>query len=215
VKSWEARRREARYWIMGLIVAVGVLLVFWAVVDGPQEWTKHQAVAAYLQTIILLGTAGIVWWYTEETRRLREAAQQQIEVQQRPFVIVTPETPQGTLDRLRVHNIGNSAALNVCILIDGESITFPKLLKGENVAGPVIPTDQGGITQAIHATQERYGEENTYDLRFPLRDASLTNGFQFTVEYQNVAMESYETKEKLWPRGFEIIHSGKRVPSSH
>jgi hypothetical protein len=204
---------------MGAIGTVAVLLVLLAAVEASVE---GQTVAAFLQAAIMAGTAVIVWWYTKETQGLRETAQQQVretqrqtEVQQRPFVIVTPEASQGILDRLRVHNIGTSAAINIRIVIGEEPIILPVLSQGESMAGPVIPIDQGGITQAIHATQERYGEENTYDLRFPLRDASLTNGFQFRVEYQNVAMESYETKEKLWPHGFEIIHSGKRIPSGH
>src|SRR5262245_13868491 len=123
---------------MGLLVAVGVLLVFWVVVDGSREWTKHQAVAAYLQILILLGTAVIVWGYTKENQRLRETAQQQIEVQQRPFVIVTPEELQGDRQWLRVRNIGNSAAINIHIMLDGEPMILSFSLQGDSVAGPVI-----------------------------------------------------------------------------
>jgi predicted RNA-binding protein with TRAM domain len=194
-----------------------------------------QTFTGLLQVIVLSITAYIVWKYTKETERLRleaqkqvgaahkqiEVAQQQvaetqrqIEVQQRPFVILTPEARQGDLKGLKVQNIGNSAAINIRIVLDGEPTILPVLVQGESIAGPVIPIDQGDIAQAQAATQRRYREENPYDLRFPLRDESITDGFQFIVQYQNVAMEPYETVERLWPCGFEIIRSGKRVASN-
>jgi hypothetical protein len=52
--------------------------------DGP-------TMLGFAQVVVLSVTAVIVWWYTRETQRLRKAAEQQIEVQQRPFIIVTPE----------------------------------------------------------------------------------------------------------------------------
>jgi len=205
VTSREARQCEAWRLIAGAAVVVAVLLVFWAAVDGSMTWLL------FFQTIAAFVTAGIVWWYTKETQRLREAAQRQIEVQQRPFVILTPDVQQDVLKGLKVQNIGNSAAINIRIVLDGEPTILPILVQGKTVTGPVIPIDQGGIAQALAENQRRYREENSYDLSFPLRDESITDGFQFTVEYQNVAMELYETVEKLWPHGFEIICSGKRV----
>jgi hypothetical protein len=211
VRSREARWRKAQRLIIGEVMAVAVLFVLWAVVEAS---TDGQTIAAFLQAAILLGTAGILLWYTKETQRLRVTAQQQVEVQQRPFVILTPEVRQGDLKGLKVQNIGNSAAINIRIVLDGEPTILPILVQGESIAGPVIPIDQGGIAQAVAATQGHYREENSYDLRFPLRDESITHGFQVTVQYQNVAMEPYETVEKLWSCGFEIICSGKRVVSS-
>jgi hypothetical protein len=211
VRSREERQRRAWKLIAGVTGTVAILLVLLAAVEASVD---GQTIAGFLQAVILLGTAGIVWWYTKETQRLREAAQQQIEVQQRPFVILTPDVRQGDLKGLKVQNIGNSAAINMRIVLDGEPTILPVLVQGERIAGPVIPIDQGGIAQAQAATQRRYREENPYDLSFPLRDESITDGFQFIVQYQNVAMEPYETVERLWPCGFEIIRSGKRVASN-
>jgi hypothetical protein len=88
--------------------------------DGP-------TMVGFAQVVVLSVTAVIVWWYTRETQRLRKAAEQQIEVQQRPFIIVTPEEHEGVLEKLRIHNIGNSAAINIHLMIDGKSITLPVL----------------------------------------------------------------------------------------
>lgn len=89
-----------------------------------------------------------IWWYTRETQRLRKAAEQQIEVQQRPFIIVTPEEREGVLEKLRIHNIGNSAAINTYFMIDGKSITRPVLQRGQRMSGPVIPAESDSTTQA-------------------------------------------------------------------
>lgn len=214
MKSREARKREAWMIIGGMGGTVAILLVLLGVVEASVSGLSSEGL---LQATILSLTAIIVFWYAKETQRLREAAQQQIEAQQRPFVIVTPETPKGDLERLKIQNIGNSAAINIRIVLDGEPTILPILVKDESVAGPVLPIDHDRITQGLAAAQRRYREEkkypeNLYGLRFHLRDTSITDGFQFTVEYKNVAMESYETVEKLWPHGFEIIHSGKRLP---
>jgi hypothetical protein len=175
--------------------------------DGP-------TMLGFAQVVVLSVTAVIVWWYTRETQRLRKAAEQQIEVQQRPFIIVTPEEREGVLEKLRIHNIGNSAAINIHLMIDGKSITLPVLRRGQRMSGPVIPAESDATTQAIHASRRYYSEPNPYHLGFRLSNASITDGFQFTVKYRNVAMECYETVEKLWPRGFEIIDSGKGESSA-
>ena len=175
--------------------------------DGP-------TMLGFAQVVVLSVTAVIVWWYTRETQRLRKAAEQQIEVQQRPFIIVTPEEHEGVLEKLRIHNIGNSAAINIHLMIDGKSITLPVLQRGQRMSGPVIPAESDSTTQALHASRTYYGEANPYHLRFRLSSASITEGFQFTIKYRNVAMECYRTMEKLWPRGFEIINSGKGEPSA-
>lgn len=182
-----------------------------AVVEASMDWPT---ILGLTQVVVLAVTAVSVFWYTWETQRLRKAAEQQIEVQQRPFIILTPEEREGVLEKLKIHNIGNSAAINIHLTIDGKSITLPVLRRGQGMSGPVIPAESDSITQALRTNRRYYGEANPYHLGFRLSNASITDGFQFTVKYRNVAMECYETVEKLWPRGFEIIHSGKREPSA-
>ena len=83
--------------IAGEMGTVAILLVLLAAVEASVD---GQTIAGFLQATILLGTAGIVWWYTKETQRLREAAQGQTEITQqifdashRPYVTVKAEEP--------------------------------------------------------------------------------------------------------------------------
>jgi hypothetical protein len=118
MKSHEARRREAWRLMAWETGAVVVLLVLWATVEASMDGAT---VASFMQVAVLIGTAGIVWWYTKETQRLRETAQQQvaetkrqIEVQLRPYLVAIPlPLGTGTLAIFFVHNIGNGAALNI------------------------------------------------------------------------------------------------------
>jgi hypothetical protein len=148
MKSHEARRREAWRLMAWEIGAVVVLLVLWATVEASMDGAT---VASFMQVAVLIGTAVIVWWYTKETQRLRETAQQQveaahqqIEVQQRPLIIVEPQRS----DLLIVRNIGNSAAMNITIrAVKGPStVMIPLLTHG---SGTSIGIDTDG--EELHA----------------------------------------------------------------
>jgi hypothetical protein len=54
------------------------------------------------------------------------------------------------------------------------------------------------------------------DLDFCIDAASIAHGFLLNIEYQNVAMYPYETREEILPDGdgYNILYSGKHVPSS-
>jgi hypothetical protein len=222
VKSREARNRDAWRLIAWGTVAVAALLVPWAAVEASMD---GQTVAAFLQAAILLGTAGIVWWYAKETRRLRETAQQQvaetqrqIEVQQRPFVIIEPHWYRGSLIRLVVQNIGNSAAVKIRVIIrETSTIAIPALSHDANVVVRVS-TDRNVIDQAlkIQALTRIEGVVRDDDLDFFIDAESFAHGFRLNIEYQNLAMHPYETREEILPDGdgYNIHYSGKRVPST-
>jgi hypothetical protein len=97
MRSRGDRQREARQLIAGMAGTVAMLLVLLALVNASVDGLT---VATFLQTAVLLGTAGIVWFYTKETQRLRETAQQQVklmqqtfESSQRPYVAMMAERP--------------------------------------------------------------------------------------------------------------------------
>ncbi len=167
-----------------------------------------------LNTLILAITAVIVWWYTWETRRLRETAQrqvevayQQIEVQQRPLVIIKAQQP----GPLTVLNIGNSAAINIKIgVANGPStVMIPLLTPGSGSSIGVDTNDGTPDTRSRLGfyTDLGFGEVNAL---FIDQD-SIRNGYTLHIEYQNVAMHAYVTDESITPEGFEIIHSGRHV----
>jgi hypothetical protein len=92
-----------------------------------------------LQTLVFAVTGLIVWWYAKETQRLRvqsqnqveaihqqievsqqqvKVTQEQIEVMQRPFIVISPIWYENSIQKIKVRNIGNSAAINIEIIRD-------------------------------------------------------------------------------------------------
>jgi hypothetical protein len=69
------------------------------------------AVATIVQDFLLLGSAGLVGWYLCETRKMRKAAEAQVEAAFRPAVIVWH---RGSLEKSpTLENIGNGPAMEV------------------------------------------------------------------------------------------------------
>jgi hypothetical protein len=64
----------------------------------------------WLTLAILAATAGIILWYTVETRRLRETAQQQVDLQIRPFITLRYDD---ATRRLVISNIGHGVARDI------------------------------------------------------------------------------------------------------
>jgi hypothetical protein len=168
-----------------------------------------------LNTVILAITVGIVFWYTWETKRLRETAQQQveaayqqIEVQQRPLVIV--EAPRS--DSLIVRNIGNSAAINIKITVaNGPStVMIPLLTPGSGIG---IGIDTNGEALDTLARLRFWTEQGLLGQVYALfiDQDSIRNGYTLHIEYQNVSMHAYVIEERVTSGGFEIIHSRPRV----
>jgi hypothetical protein len=168
-----------------------------------------------INTFILAITAGIVCWYTWETKRLRETAQrqveaayQQIEVQQRPLVIIEAQRS----DALTVLNIGNSVAINIKIGVanDRSTVMIPLLTPGSG-SSIGVDTNDGALD-----TRSRLRFWTDQGLVGPvyalcINQDSIRNGYTLHIEYQNVAMHTYVTDERITPEGFEIIHSGRYV----
>jgi hypothetical protein len=180
--------------------------ILWAVIESGRDWLMLQTVVTFVQAVILLRTAWIVRRYTEETRLLRleaqrqvEAAHQQIEVQQRPLIIVEPHRR----DPLIVRNIGNSAAININITVakGTSTVMIPLLTHGSGIS---IRIDTDG-----DRTTETLIEEGLLSHDYPLfiDHDSIRNGFTLHVEYQNVAMHVYVTEEKITPEGCKILRS--------
>jgi hypothetical protein len=69
------------------------------------------AIATVVQDILLLVSAVLVGWYLCETRKMRKAAESQLEAQIRPALSVYPHAT------LQLVNIGSGPALNVKLVI--------------------------------------------------------------------------------------------------
>jgi len=104
------------------------------------------AIATIVQDVLLLVSAGLIGWYLYETRKMRKAAERQVEATFRPAVVITHS---GQTDRNpHIENIGNGPALEVrWRLVNSELTgTLPQLL-------PHQPTELpfGGVKPLYNA----------------------------------------------------------------
>jgi hypothetical protein len=128
MKSQEARKREGRTIAVcwGGIAAVSLLL--WPILDS----SSATFILECLQALTLAITGVIVWYYTRETKRLREEAQRQTAQLLRPFVFITAAWSPEALAGVQLGNIGNSAAINVTVEIEAHRLIIPVLHAGQS-----------------------------------------------------------------------------------
>jgi len=191
------------YLIPWLFTLGSLILAFW-----PWAVTLLQGSKLNYDPTLAVLTATLVAlvWYTWETHRLRRETQRQVEVQQRPFVILEPtaRTHSGDLLGLKMKNIGNGTAVNIRVGSDPDSAAIPFLAKGE--------TCLLRIQTAFRQEQPRTPPtlalgDNEYNLF--LDPASARDTAVFTIQFQNVQMQQYLVKERIASRGVEILCSGR------
>jgi hypothetical protein len=98
--------------IFGLLIAFSVFIL-------KQYFYPPEKALDVINAAILFWTGIVIAIYTRETYKLREVAQKQIELQQRPFVIFeigSYESEYGDDRQYRIRNIGVGTAINVCVL---------------------------------------------------------------------------------------------------
>src|SRR5439155_3347115 len=108
-------KHEEEYIVCSLIF--GLLIAFSVFVLRQYFYTSEKALDI-INAAILFWTGIVVLIYMLETQKLRKAAQTQIELQQRPFVIFEIGIFTNHLGAERyycVRNIGISPAINVCV----------------------------------------------------------------------------------------------------
>jgi hypothetical protein len=169
------------------------------------------------QVWLMLGTAGVVGFYTFETYKLRREAQRQTELQLRPFVIFEPTEGKD----LCVRNIGNNTALNVRVgtfalsppVYDDRAVmaAFPRpvpfLRKGEarplqgrttTIEEQVV--DHEFLFAMLRSTSEP-GKEEAEPFRPTMR-----------IEFENIQGQRYFVQESLLYGDIEILDFGPVTP---
>ena len=173
----------------------------------PQE--SHLSI---MSCVVLFWTMVTVIWYSWETSRLRKVGQQQIEVQQRPFVVLEIGNFY-TKDLLikysfRMRNVGVSTAINVRVMdvfpegsdygyrfftgLQGPQDSIPVLAaQGVEYVYPkrIIREDKPVVTESI--------QEDLESLEFICR-----------VQFHNIEMTSYFILQKASQGQIEILDSG-------
>jgi hypothetical protein len=151
------------------------------------------AVATIFQAGILLVSAILILWYLVETRRMRIAAERQVEASFRPALIVTHDGSRTSLPQL--HNIGLGPAMEVTWTARSSKLghKFPYLLPNQkqplcdvsalfdvgafNVASEIGPEDGTVVIECNYRSLsgKRYASMSTLDL----------NTIQFTTAFRD------------------------------
>jgi hypothetical protein len=156
-----------------------------------------------LNNIVVLGTALVLIWYTYETYKLREAAQKQIELQQRPFVILEVSISDRDEFSYRVRNIGVGTAINVRIMDirpDGAEWSF-------HFAPRFFPVLQPQETQEVRPStwfQDSRDEQIEEE-----RISRVEHGrFSVRIEFYNVDTTLYYVSQQYTSHTMTIRNSG-------
>lgn len=150
-----------------------------------------------LQTVILLFTGMVVAWYTWETKRLREAAQQQLELQSRPFLVLSPKTKEFTLE-----NVGNGPALNVqiCDVLMRRDEFEVKIHFPESV-----PLIRAGERVPVRAESSVNGSPFNDFFTAHLDPQFATQVLDIRIEYDNLALDRYSVIQTTSPGHQSIV----------
>ena len=148
------------------------------------------------QTVAVALTGLVVIWYTIETKKLRAESQKQTEIQQRPFVILKVEKRNFVLQ-----NIGNGPALNVKVNPVQVSADHEIIIRF-NEHHPTLVTEE---SLTISAESFKKGK-SAGDFFLAHLDPEYANRIlNIVIEYQNIELRKYITKERVSPQKREII----------
>ena len=166
-----------------------------------------------VQALSLVTTIPLIWHYAHQTKKLRDAASDQVkamlqqveetqrhtEVQQRPFVIIQSAQYDREFKAFNVQNIGNSLAMDINITHDNSSINIPFLrtVDDENINVKISPTpvnepSKGGRSNG-HYEMLLYQEEINKDYLI------------FRVEFKNVEEKFYTNNVRATPDTIELL----------
>lgn len=167
------------------------------------------------QTLTLIVTGGVVFWYTWETAQLRRTATSQLEQQMRqvraqmeqtetsirPSVVFLAQRNRGA--SVVLENVGLGPALNVRLLdaiIDPEeqnlriNVHFPDRI-------PILrPGEQARIRVMSRVGEHPFGD--FFSAHIDPRYA--TNTVSIVVQYENIQMKSYSVEQVVQPRTLSI-----------
>jgi hypothetical protein len=197
--------------MVGLVSFTAIAYRIWN-----QEGLKPEVASlTLLNNIILLGTALVLIWYTYETYKLREAAQKQIEIHQRPFVIFETGDfidEQGEVRNYRVRNIGTNTAINVVIMdvFPEDSDSYYWIRSYTHSQGRLIPSL---MPQEVgYLRPRRIFKDENISGKNPIIEDLIDCSFSIKVLFSNVDMQDYYVSQHISPTHMVILESGPSEP---
>ncbi|SRR6266487_1262973 len=192
--------------IFGLLIAFSVFILkqYFYASDKPLD---------IINAAILFWTGIVLAIYTRETYKLREATQEQTELQQRPFVIFEIDTFTNYLGAelyYCVRNIGISPAINVYVMdvYPENADWYCKLRPDRGPSNLVIPLLMPREYSLLHASRifkESRGSA-CHDTGAILRGMT----FSVSINFYNIAMKPYYVSQRMVKGNLITVDSGPR-----
>jgi hypothetical protein len=161
-----------------------------------KRWTIVLAVTAVL-------SAGIAIKYTQTTKELSRTAQEQLDLQLQPALMVISEgSPESDFRYLRLVNIGYGVGLNIKITSDNDNISFvdiPSLIYSTSDKSLRF-IDKALNRPTVEAIRQ---SSNAYSFK-------QNNKLVINLDYENVNNKKYFTKVEISKDGFRLIGRGER-----
>ena len=181
----EKREHKNKFWpVIAIYFAIVLLFSLFA-----KDWMAAQTIAVII-------TGAVVIWYTIETQLLRQETQKQTEIQFRPFVIIELKDRKFLLK-----NLGHGPALNVkvqpVIVSSEESI--------EIKFGDMIATINPGVTIELDVESFHKGRATGTFFTAHLNPQYANRNLSIFIDYQNVDLKPYTTRERVSPKKWEIV----------
>lgn len=148
------------------------------------------------QTLAVILTGIVIIWYTIETKELRAQAQKQTEIQQRPFVILKIE--QGNFI---LQNIGMGPALNVEVKPVQVNAEHEVIIRFKELHSTLV------VGESVQLAAESFKKgKSAGDFFLAHLDPEYANrNLNIVIEYQNVELNKYITKERVSAQKKKII----------
>jgi hypothetical protein len=177
--------RRMWYWIGGGVAVVVLMVSLWC---GLKPATIADRIAV-LNLGVLAVTAGVIGWYTLETRRLREVTARQATLQVRPFLSMRYSLPDR---KLWLHNIGRGVAREIQvhdvrlteeplaethITVEWTTIDFIREGDEREVVGTgqwVVREQKQAISRKLRSWMSNFGPHGKADYEFVIDYRDLT-----------------------------------------
>ena len=177
----------------------------------------------WLTLFVLLGTGGVIAWYTWETRRLRQEAQRQVaesqlqtELQNRPFLSLTIAhgapmvTADGGTDAVKIVNLGKGLARTIAVEAhSGETFELRMQQPIPHIAPASEATGKWRVF-ARAAAGERRTEVPSKESG-PMVKNLLTGGqpFDVALTYMSIVGQRYRTTLRIEEGVVEIADDAR------
>ena len=177
----------------------------------------ESSLLAWLNLAVLLVTAGVIVWYTVETKRLRQEAQLQTELQVRPFISMSPlqvysaPFPMALLpESVRLVNAGKGVATN--IVVDELVISESTQLRRGPAVTHLEPGGEAHIPWRVWlrlTPGDPFGEVPDNEHERMIAAILVKTPLTFGLHYSSLAGQRYRTEIHVRDGSAQIVSTSR------